>query len=97
MRKRLMKQSFFNSFRKQPKNRSTLWASLFSIGIGAAIFGLTRGRGKRNNMLQPLKNVLTNMTPRNSNINGMDNAALNEFSEELLASALNKDKQKNQQ
>jgi hypothetical protein len=93
MMKKLMKQSFFKSFRKQPKNRGTMWASLFSIGIGAVILGLTRSRGKQNKMVQPLKNALYNMNPRNNNINAMGNAAFAEFSEELLASALNKDKQ----
>jgi hypothetical protein len=87
MRNRIM--PFFNMFGKKRKSRGALWASLLGVGISAAVFGLTRG--KRNNIPVPFQDVVQSFTPK-TNLNGMSNTALAEFSEELLASALRNDK-----
>lgn len=87
MRNRIM--PFFNMFGKKRKRRGALWTSLLGVGISAAVFGLTRG--KRNNIAVPFQNVVQSFTPK-TNLNGMSNTALAEFSEELLASALRNDK-----
>ncbi|WHZ01233.1 hypothetical protein QNH48_19810 [Neobacillus sp. YX16] len=87
MRNRIM--PFFNMFGKKRKSRGAFWASLLGVGISAAVFGLTRG--KRNNIAVPFQDVVQSFTPK-TNLNGMSNTALAEFSEELLASALRNDK-----
>jgi hypothetical protein len=84
---RNMVMPFFNMFGKKRKNRGTMWISLLGVGISAAIFGLTRG--KRKNIVQPFQEVVQSFTPK-KNIN-INNTALAEFSEELLASALKND------
>lgn len=78
---------FFNMFGKKRKSRGTMWVSLLGVGISAAVFGLTRG--KRKNIAVPFQDVVQSFTPKN-NIN-INNTALAEFSEELLASALRND------
>lgn len=74
-------------FGKRRKSRGSMWISLLGVGISAAVFGLTRG--KRKNIVQPIQDVVQSFTPKN-NIN-INNTALAEFSEELLASALRND------
>ena len=86
---RNMIKPFFNMFGKKRKSRGALWASLLGVGISAAVFGLTRG--KRNNIAVPFQDVVQSFTPK-TNLNSMNNTALAEFSEELLASALRNDK-----
>src|SRR4051794_7803543 len=86
---RNMINPFFNMVGKKRKRRGTMWASLLGLGISAAVFGLTRG--KRKNMVQPIQNLVQRFTPK-TNLNNMNNTALAEFSEELLASALRNDK-----
>jgi hypothetical protein len=86
---RNMIKPFFNMFGKKRKSRGALWASLLGVGISAAVFGLKRG--KRNNIAVPFQDVVQSFTPK-TNLNGMSNTALAEFSEELLASALRNDK-----
>jgi hypothetical protein len=86
---RNMIKPFFNMFGKKRKSRGALWASLLGVGLSAAVFGLTRG--KRNNIAVPFQDVVQSFTPK-TNLNGMSNTALAEFSEELLASALRNDK-----
>lgn len=76
-------------FGKRRKTRGTLWTSLLGLGISAVVFGLSRSN--RINVAQPFKKMMRNIVPA-QNINGMNNVALAEFSEELLASALNNDK-----
>lgn len=61
-------------------------ASLLGIGLSAAVFMVTKG--KRKDLALPIQNIVKNFTPK-TNLNFMDNAALTEFSEELLTSALN--------
>jgi hypothetical protein len=81
-------QSFFNLFAKKRKRRGTMWtsASLLGIGLSAAVFMVTKG--KRKDLALPIQNIVKNFAPK-TNLNFMDNAALTEFSEELLTSALN--------
>jgi hypothetical protein len=86
---RNMINPFFNMVGKKRKRRGTMWASLLGLGISAAVFGLTRG--KRKNMIQPIQHLVQSFTPK-TNLNHMNNTALAEFSEELLASALRNDK-----
>jgi len=82
-----MVKPFFNMFGKKRRNIGTMWVSLLGVGISAVVFGLTRG--KRKNIAQPFQDVVQGFTTRNKvNIN---NTALAEFSEELLASALRND------
>ncbi len=64
-----------------------MWASLLGIGISAAVFGVTKG--KRKDLAPPFQNMVKKFAPK-TNLNLMDNAAITEFSEELLMSALNK-------
>jgi hypothetical protein len=86
----LRRLPFFNLFMpKKRKGRGTMWASLIGLGVSAAVFGITRG--KRSNVALPFTNAIRNMTPK-MNVGRMDNAALTEFSDELLASSLKNDK-----
>lgn len=82
----LRRLPFFNLIMPKRKRRGAMWASLFGLGLSAAVFGVTRG--KRKDIALPFQNVVRNFTPK-TNINLMDNAALTEFSDELLESALN--------
>ena len=78
-------QPFLKLFKRKRKSRGALWASLFGLGISAAFFGVTRG--KRKETALPFKSMTNAFAPK-SDINFMNNAALTEFSEELLESAL---------
>jgi hypothetical protein len=80
-----MKRSFFRLFRQKRNNRGAMWASLVGLGISAAVFGVTRGKRTVNAL--PFQNLVKNFTPK-TDLNMMNNAALTEFSEELLSSAL---------
>lgn len=85
--KKIIAQPFFKMFARKRKNRGAMWASLLGIGLSAAVFGVTKG--KRRDLALPFQNMVKNMAPK-TNLNLMDNAAITEFSEELLMSALNK-------
>jgi hypothetical protein len=78
-------ESFFKLFKRKRKSRGAMWASLFGLGISAAVFGVTRG--KRKDSALPFQNMVKTFTPK-SDINFTNTAALTEFSEELLESAL---------
>lgn len=87
--KKIKVQPFFKMFARKRKSRGAMWASLLGIGLSAAVFGVTKG--KRKDLALPFQNMVKNFTPKtNLNLNLMDNAAITEFSEELLTSALNK-------
>ncbi|WP_066369940.1 hypothetical protein [Neobacillus fumarioli] len=97
----LRKLPFANLFMPKRKRRGTMWASLIGLGISisAAAFGITRGRRKNNNDVLPFSNAIRNITPKlnirpKMNVGNMDNAALTEFSEELLSSAINNNQNK---
>ena len=87
--KDIRKQPFFKLFAPKRKSKGALWASLLGIGVSAAVFGATKG--KRKNFALPFQNVVKNFSPK-TNFNSMNNAALTEFSEELLESALKNDR-----
>lgn len=87
------------------RNKGALWASIFGLGISAAMYGMKRGRGR--GLSEPIANTVKKFTPNvnmerfgnmaknitpNLNIDKMDNAALAEFSEELLESSLRNNK-----
>lgn len=85
----MKKLPFINMFMKKRRSRGAWWASIAGLGITAALFGVVKGKRKFSSL--PLNNMFKNLTP-NMDINRMDNAALTEFSEELLESSLNKGK-----
>ncbi|MDQ0197853.1 hypothetical protein [Neobacillus ginsengisoli] len=80
-----MRKAFFSLFGQKRKSRGAMWASLIGLGVSAAVFGVTRGKRSVNAL--PLQNLVKNFTPK-TDLNLMNNAALTEFSEELLSSAL---------
>ncbi|MFF2450659.1 hypothetical protein ACFVSW_26805 [Neobacillus sp. NPDC058068] len=86
----IRRQPFIRLFAPKRKSRGAMWASLVGIGLGAAVFGAARGR--RKTLALPLQNAVKNFSSK-INFNKMDDAALTEFSEELLTSALNKNNQ----
>ncbi|WP_413309702.1 hypothetical protein AA0X95_13670 [Bacillus sp. 1P10SD] len=88
--RKMNKVPFLNLFMPKRKSRGTMWASLLGLGISAAVLGVKRG--KRRSITSPIQNAVRNFTPQ-TNINLMDNAALTEFSEELLTNALNNNKE----
>lgn len=81
----IRRQKIFKLFTPRRKNRGAMWASLLGLGLSAAVVGVTRG--KRKNFTLPFQNAVKNFSPK-TNFNIMDDAALTEFSEELLTSAL---------
>jgi len=89
--KKITKQPFFKLFTPKQKSRMPFWASLLGLGLSAAVFGITRG--KRRDFALPFQNVMKNFSEKTNfpslNVNVNDNAALTEFSEELIESALN--------
>jgi hypothetical protein len=87
--KKINIQPFFKLFAKKRKSRGAIWASasLLGIGLSAAVFGVTKG--KRKDAALPFQNMMKSFSSK-TNLNLMDNAAITEFSEELLTSALNK-------
>ncbi|MED3625568.1 hypothetical protein [Neobacillus thermocopriae] len=101
MRRRM---PFHRLFRPKRRNRGSIWASVLSIGLSALVYGLTRGKGKKTMLpstnavkhfapklnREGVTNAVKNMVPPNLNINRMDNAALTEFSDELIKNAMNK-------
>ncbi|GHI00959.1 hypothetical protein [Neobacillus kokaensis] len=100
MKNNLMRMPFLKMFMPKRRNNGAIWASLAGIGLGAAVYGMAKG--KRNvmtlpigdsvkNFASPIKDSVKNIVPK-MNINNMDNAALTEFSDELLESALNNNK-----
>lgn len=87
--KKITKQPFFKLFTPKQKSRMPFWASLLGLGLSAAVFGITRG--KRRDFALPFQNVVKNFSEKTNfpSLNVNDNAALTEFSEELIESALN--------
>ena len=88
--KKIKAQPLLKMFPRKRKSRGAMWASLLGIGLSAAVFGVTKG--KRRDLALPFQNIIRNVAPK-TNLSLMDNAALTEFSEELLMSALNNKKQ----
>ncbi|MBT2656151.1 hypothetical protein J7E81_13100 [Bacillus sp. ISL-18] len=86
--KKMTRQPLFKLFTPKPKSRMPLWASLVGLGLSAAVFGITKG--KRRDFARPFQNVMKNFSEKTNlpSLNVMDNAALSEFSDELMESAL---------
>ncbi|MDP4084145.1 MAG: hypothetical protein Q8934_05965 [Bacillota bacterium] len=93
------KQPFMKMFTRKKSNKGFLWASLLSLGASAAVWGMTRGKKMIPNQQQPqshatrtesnrtpFQNMFKNLTI-NKNISTMNDAALTEFSEELINQA----------
>ncbi|MCM3568945.1 hypothetical protein [Neobacillus mesonae] len=102
MKKNIKRMPFIKMFMPKRKNKGAVWASLAGIGIGAAVYGMKKGKSKdmdlpkfgtMKNITSPIKDSVKNIVPK-MNINNMDNAALTEFSEDLLQNALNNNKNK---
>ncbi|MGJ7912738.1 hypothetical protein [Neobacillus sp. LXY-1] len=103
--KNLRNLPFLKMFMPKRRNKGTLWASLFGLGISAVVYGMKKGRGREfadpiantvkkltpNVNMERIGNITKNITP-NLNVDHMNNAALAEFSEELMESALNNNK-----
>ncbi|MBS4216123.1 MULTISPECIES: hypothetical protein [Neobacillus] len=70
--KNLSRMPFLKKFRPKRRNNGAMWASL--IGIGAVVYGITRG--KRNDFGLPIKDAVKSMAP-NMNFAGMNNAVKN--------------------
>ncbi len=84
-------------FMPKRRNNGAIWASLAGVGLGAAVYSMTKGKRNKmalpfkdtlKNLATPLKDTVKNFTPK-MNSNNMDTAALTEFSKELMTSALN--------
>ncbi len=77
--------------RKQNNNRGVMWASLLSLAVSAAAYVLSRGQKQTNegstSKTSPLQNIVSNLAPKN-NISLMNDAALTEYSEELISKAI---------
>jgi hypothetical protein len=91
----ILKLPFLQRFTKKKKSNGALWVSLVGLGLSAAVLGVTKGKQRKMPSL-PIQNMMSGMmngkmsgfSPK-TNIGNMDAAALTEFSEELLNSALN--------
>ncbi|WP_148347839.1 hypothetical protein [Bacillus rubiinfantis] len=97
-----MRKSVIKMFRPKRRNNGAIWASLASIGIGAAVYGMTRGKQNNQalpltdtmrNLASPLKETVKNIVPK-MNIGKMNTAQLAEFSEDLMNGALHNQKSK---
>jgi hypothetical protein len=88
------KQPYMKMFTRKRSNKGAFWASLISIGASAAVWGMTKGKMTKGNgnreerKNQPTGNMLTNLIG-NRNIPMMNDAALTEFSEEIISKAVN--------
>lgn len=70
-----------NMFGRKRSNRGIMWATLLSLGVSAATYGL--GRNRMRNILNPVQNIMSNIQTRTAG--RMPNAvALTEFSKELV-------------
>ncbi|XJZ28966.1 hypothetical protein ACF5W4_09360 [Bacillota bacterium Lsc_1132] len=87
------KRSFFNMFSRKRSNRGALWASLIGLGISAVMF--RRNKGQKNASRINFQNLMKN-NPLKSSSPAKSNAALAEFSEELMSKALQNNNQNNQ-
>lgn len=79
------KQGFMKMFRKKQSNRGVMWASLISVAVSTIAFYMRRGQ--KNTTSPSLRNFVNNFTS-NRNIPVMNDAALTEFSEELITKAI---------
>jgi hypothetical protein len=86
------KQPYMKMFTRKRSNKGAVWASLISLGATAAVWGMSKGKMTKGNSEErknkPTGNMLTNLIG-NRNIPMMNDAALTEFSEELINKAVN--------
>jgi Na+(H+)/acetate symporter ActP len=88
------KQPFLNLFRKKQNNKGVMWASLLSLAVSAVAYVLSRGQQQNTNnenkqryKAPSLRNFVSSITPK-GDIPIMNDAALTEFSEELISKAV---------
>ncbi len=81
------RQPFFKIFSRRRNNRGAMWASLIGVGISAVAM-FTRNRGQKKISSINFQNLMKNNPLKKSSPNISD-AALAEFSEELMSKALN--------
>lgn len=84
----IRKQPYIRMFAKKRSNKGVVWASLLSVGATVAVWGMTKGKKNEKKSI-PLRNMFANMIG-NKNFTNMSNAALTEFSEELVNNVLKK-------
>jgi hypothetical protein len=94
----MRKQPYMKMFTKKRSNKGAVWASLISIGATAAVWGMTKSKMKdstrdssKDSTKKPVRNMLTNLIG-NKNIPMMNDAALTEFSEDLINKVVNNKK-----
>ncbi|MGG5254185.1 hypothetical protein ACQYAD_11885 [Neobacillus sp. SM06] len=80
------RQPFFKMFSRRRNNKGAMWASLIGIGISAVAM-LTRNKGQKKVPSINFQNLMKNNPLKTSSPNISD-AALAEFSEELMSKAL---------
>lgn len=99
------KQPFIRMFTRKRNNNGAMWASLIGLGISAVMFGLNKGQNKGQNKganvpipngqstgtMGSIQNLLQN-NPFKASPSTMNDAAITEFSEELISKALQNNK-----
>lgn len=74
------RQNILKMFGRKPGNRGMMWASLVSLGVSAAAYGLGRNRNRKS--LSPVQNIMNNI--RTGKAGRIPNTvALTEFAKEL--------------
>lgn len=79
------RQGFMKMSRRKQSNRGVMWASLISVAVSS--IALLMRRGGNRNTAPSLQNFVNNFTSKR-NVPMMDDAALTEFSEELISKAM---------
>jgi hypothetical protein len=90
-------QAFMKLFRRKQNNNGVMWASLISLAVSAVAYVLSKGlrqntnentnTEKRRYNTPSLRNFVSSITPK-GNISMMNDAALTEYSEELISKAI---------
>ena len=81
------KQPFFKMFsRRRRNNKGAMWASLIGIGISAVAM-LSKNKGQKKTSSINFQNLMKN-NPLKTSTPNISDAALAEFSEELMSKAL---------
>ncbi|KAB2332135.1 hypothetical protein F7731_17775 [Cytobacillus depressus] len=75
------RQNLLNMFGRRRNNRGMMWASLLGLGASAAAYGL--GRNRKNNMQNPVQNLMNNFQFRSAG-QMPKMANLTEFAKELV-------------
>lgn len=100
------RQPFLKMFAKKRNrnNNGVIWASIISLGLSALVMGFGKGQGRRTesngnftrktNLTPMFQNLIKNFMSRNGTDPLMNNAALNEFSDELISKTIQNDQQR---